>query len=436
MKRVLILLGAICLFPSVYCEETFVYRAKSIQLTPTQLISAGEILVRGSKIIEVGPTVSRPKGSKVIDWGSFQVYPGLISPGSSLGLAEINALRPTRDEREVGSHTAEIEAWSAINPDSELIPVARANGITHSWVVPMGGTISGISGLIRLEGWGIEEMTVRKSVALHLWWPGQGLATKFKTQSVADKKPKALKEQDKERKRSLVELDEFFNRGEAYAKARQTKDLKVGKNPTWEAMLPFLNAEMPIVIHAEDARQITSALDWAKKRQYEIILSGAKDSWKLAERLAEEEVPVIFRHIFTAPPQSHQPHDLHFRAPGILAEAGVRVSIGLRLGAWAAANQRNLPYYAAQANAYGLSRADAIASITRNPARLLGMQDRLGTLEKGKDATFIACDGDLLDLRTQVVDMRIEGKRVSLASRHTRLRERYLNRPNPYRKQD
>ena len=153
MKRVLILLGAICLSPSVYCEETFVYRAKSIQLTPTQLISAGEILVRGSKIIEVGPTVSRPKGSKVIDWGSFQVYPGLISPGSSLGLAEINALRPTRDEREVGSHTAEIEAWSAINPDSELIPVARPME-SHTMGYPNGGTISGISGLIRLEGWG------------------------------------------------------------------------------------------------------------------------------------------------------------------------------------------------------------------------------------------------------------------------------------------
>ena len=436
MKTWAILVGCLCMIQKGSGKESFVYRAKSIQLSPSQRISPGEILVQGSRIIAIGSTVPRPQKLKIIDWVSYQVYPGLISPGSSLGLAEINALRPTRDEREVGSHTAEIEAWSAINPDSELIPVARANGITHSWIIPMGGTLSGISGLIQLQGWGIEEMTLRKTVALHLWWPGQGLSLSFKTQSSPANKPKSIEEQDKERKKRVEEVDEFFNQGEAYAKARQAKDLQIGINPTWEAMLPFFNAKIPIVIHAEDARQITSALDWVKKRNYNMILSGAKDSWKVAERLAADQVPVIFRHIFTSPSQRNQAHDLHFRAPGILAESGVRVSIGLRLGAWAAANQRNLPYYAAQAHAYGLSRADALASITLNPAKLLGMEDRLGTLEKGKDATFIACDGDLLDLRTQVMDMRIEGREVSLASKHTRLHQRYLNRPSPYRKKD
>ena len=141
------------------------------------------------------------------------------------------------------------------------------------------------------------------------------------------------------------------------------------------------------------------------------------------------QVPVIYRHVFSAPPQTNLAHDIHFRAPGILARAGVELSIGLRLGAWSAANQRNLPYHAAHAIPLGLKRKDALASITIHPAKLMGVHSQLGTLEKGKDATFIACSGDIFDLRTSVKHMRIAGKGVDLSSRHTRLFERYQKRP-------
>ena len=150
-------------------QDSFVFRAKKIQATPDLVYQPGEILVRESKIIRIGESIPKPKNHKFVDWSEYEIYPGLISPGSSLGLAEINAIRPTRDEREVGTHTPEIEAWTAVNPDSELIPVARANGITHSLIVPMGGTISGVSGLIALDGWGIEEMAINPKVALHIW---------------------------------------------------------------------------------------------------------------------------------------------------------------------------------------------------------------------------------------------------------------------------
>ena len=160
----------------VLAQESLVFRAKKIQASPDLVYQPGEILVRESKIIRIGESITKPKNHKFVDWSEFEIYPGLISPGSSLGLAEINAIRPTRDEREVGTHTPEIEAWTAVNPDSELIPVARANGITHSLIVPMGGTISGVSGLITLDGWGIEEMAIVQKVALHIWWPGQGLS--------------------------------------------------------------------------------------------------------------------------------------------------------------------------------------------------------------------------------------------------------------------
>ena len=162
-----------------------------------------------------------------------------------------------------------------------------------------------------------------------------------------------------------------------------------------------------------------------------MVLSGGQDAWKLADWLAKEKVSVIYHHVFTAPRLRSLPHDLQFRAPGVLAEAGVPLSIGLRLGGWSAAHQRNLPYHAAHAVAHGLSRSKALASITIEPARIAGVANLLGTLEVDKDATFIATSGDLLDIRTSVKHMILAGNEVDLESRHTRLYQRYDNRPVP-----
>jgi imidazolonepropionase-like amidohydrolase len=196
-------------------------------------------------------------------------------------------------------------------------------------------------------------------------------------------------------------------------------------------MLPVIERQIPIMVHANELRQIKSVVQWAKKRSFQIILSGARDSWKVADLLAEEKIPVIYRHLFSAPMHRHSPHDQQFRAPGILAGSRVALSIGLPLGGWSAANQRNLPYHAAHGVAYGLSREKALASITIEPAKACGVAEQLGTLENGKDATFISTSGDLLDLRTSVLKMIIQGKEVSLESRHTRLNARYQNRPKP-----
>ena len=239
----------------ILAQESFVFRAKKIQATPDLVYQPGEILVRESKIIRIGKSVPKPKNHKFVAWSEFEIYPGLISPGSSLGLAEINAIRPTRDEREVGTHTPEIEAWTAVNPDSELIPVARANGITHSLIVPMGGTISGISGLIALDGWGIEEMAIVQKVALHIWWPGQGLSIPNHNSD-----GKSIEEQKKERIKNIEDLDEFFNQAESYARRRlATPKSKTDLNPSWEAMLPFVSQKLPLIIHADEKRQIASA---------------------------------------------------------------------------------------------------------------------------------------------------------------------------------
>ena len=407
-----------------------VYRAKKIQATPTQVFQPGEILVENGKIRAIGKSVKAPNGAKIIEWKDLEIYPGLISPGSSLGLTEISALRPTRDEREVGTHTPDVEAWVAVNPDSELIPVARANGITHAVIAPMGGTISGVSGLISLDGWGVEEMTISKKVALHLWWPGHGISIP-QPNSTGDSKPKSIKEQTEARLQRVREIDEFFNQAEAYRRTKESEPKSFRTVPAWEAMLPAITGNIPIMIHADEVRQIKAGIEWAIKRKYRAVLSGGQDAWKLADWLAKEKVSVIYHHVFTAPRLRNLPHDLQFRAPGILAEAGVPLSIGLRLGGWSAAHQRNLPYHAAHAVAHGLSRSKALASITIEPARIAGVANLLGTLEVDKDATFIATSGDLLDIRTSVKHMILAGNEVDLESRHTRLYQRYNNRPVP-----
>ena len=427
MKRVSITFLAILATSAL--AETVLYKAAKIHVVSGPEISPGQMLVKDDRIVSVGKKVKVPKGAKVVDLGDLSLYPGLIAAPTSLGLTEINAVRATRDDKEVGDYTTDVEAWVAVNPDSELIPVARANGVAHALVVPMGGRIPGVSGLVRLHGWGVENMTVDKASCLHIWWPGMSLDARPKEELSDPSKRKSLEEQDKARRLQITYLDEFFDDADAYAKAKASNEPDFAVVPAWESVLPVLKKDIPIMIHADEARQIKTAVAWAKRRDYPVILAGGRDAWQVADLLAKEKIPLIYHHVFTLPAHDHVPHDVHFRTPGMLVEAGVKLAIGLRPGAWSASNLRNLPYHAAQAAANGLPKEEAIASITLRPAEILGVADRLGSLTAKKEATFIAVDGDLLDIRAQVKRMWIGGEEVSLESRHVRLYEKYRNRP-------
>ncbi|MFP6899522.1 MAG: amidohydrolase family protein [Opitutales bacterium] len=422
-------LGFLAILATSAFAETVLYKAAKIHVVSGPEISPGQMLVKDERIVSVGKKLKVPKGGKVIDLGDLSLYPGLIAAPTSLGLTEINAVRATRDDREVGDYTTDVEAWVSVNPDSELIPVARANGVAHALVIPMGGRISGVSGLLRLHGWGVEEMTVDKASCLHIWWPGMSLDVRPKEQLSDPSKRKSLDDQDKARRLQVTAIDEFFDDAEAYAKSKASKGPDFAVVPAWEAVLPVLKKHIPVMIHADETRQIKTAVAWVKQRGYKAILAGGRDAWQVAELLAKEKIPLIYHHVFTLPAHDYVPHDVHFRTPGMLVKAGVKIAIGLRPGAWSASNLRNLPYHAAQAAANGLPEREAIASITLRPAEILGVADRLGSLAAKKEATFIAVDGDLLDLRAQVKRMWIAGEEVSLESRHVRLYEKYRNRP-------
>jgi len=226
---------------------------------------------------------------------------------------------------------------------------------------------------------------------------------------------------------------EFFQEAAAYAKAREAASKGSARAPevvpAWEAMLPYVHGELPIVIHADEVRQIRAAVSWAGTNRYRIVLAGGRDAAEVAGLLASNKVSVIYEHTFTQPVRDTESYDVHFTTPEVLHQAGVEVTFAIGPRAFDAPTVRNLPYAAAQAVAFGLPEDEALKGLTLYPARLAGVGDRLGSIEPGKEATLFSADGSILDIRANVKHLWIAGKEVGLESRHTRLYEKYRNRP-------
>jgi imidazolonepropionase-like amidohydrolase len=415
--------------------ESILFKNATVFPVSREPIENADLLIENGKIKQIGTNLSA-ENARVIDCAGKQIYPGIIAAATTAGLVEIDAVRATVDAREVGDYTPDVRSWLAVNPDSELLPVARANGITHIVPVPTGSILPGQSGLIALHGWTIEDLAVKTPVALHLFWPSMSLDTTPREGLVDKSKFKSLEDQATERAARLKDLDDFFSEAEAYAKGRPTNI--TDQVPAWEAMLPFLKGEIPLMIYADESRQIKAAVEWSAQRKYRVILAGARDAWMHADLIASNKVPVLFERVFYqssslagTPARDVDPYDIHYKSPALLHKAGVKVAIGLGLGGHSAAELRNIPYVAAQAMAFGLPEEIALKSITLHPAEMLGVADRLGSLEPGKEATLVITNGKILDTRTRVLDVWIAGKQTSLETRHTRLYEKYKNRPRP-----
>jgi imidazolonepropionase-like amidohydrolase len=426
---------------------TLLLRGGIIHTVSGPTLTNASVFVRDGRIASVGETPGDAP-SQTIELNGSHLFPGLVAPTTVLGLTEIDAVRATRDTTDAGDYTPDVYSWVAVNPDSELIPVARANGYTHVQPVPMGGVVCGHSAVITLSGWTVEDFAVKRAAALHVIWPSFTLNTRPKSEFANPDEWKSLEDQVKERDRNLQDIDQFFNEAEAYARLRPhagnaansapvpgegSPRLPVADGrvrvPAWESMLPALRKEIPIFIHADEVRQIRSAIEWAARRGYRVVLAGGRDAWTVADLLATHGIPVAYDEVFTPPSRDTDSYDAHYGAPAVLARAGVKVAFAGGTSRFGASNLRNVPYAAAQAMAFGLPREEAIKGLTLYPAEFLGLEDHLGSIEPGKEATFFVADGDILDIRTQVKRMWIGGNEVSLETRHTRLYERYRGRP-------
>jgi imidazolonepropionase-like amidohydrolase len=380
-------------------------------------IQRGTLVFDAGRITAVGRKVRIPAGARRIDVRGRRVYPGLINAYSNLGLVEIGAVRATRDYSETGSVNPNVKAEVAVNPDSELIPVTRSGGVLLSLSAPTGGLISGTSAVIQLDGWTWEEMTLRAPVGMHVQWPGMRPPAHWKASL---SKPESTTSRDA----ALARLEQTFADARAYRIARTAGGADAPDHPLdarWEAMLPVLEGKLPLVVTADEIQQIQAAVAFAERQQVKLILLGGYDAPHCAALLKKHDVPVIVSEVHRLPRRRDEPYDAAYTLPERLRAAGVRFCIA----AGSTSNARNLPYQAATAAGFGLPPDEALKAITLYAAQILGVDDRVGSLEVGKDATLIVTDGDPLETPTHVERAFIEGRQVDLSDRQKRLWQKY-----------
>jgi imidazolonepropionase-like amidohydrolase len=396
-------------------------------------IEDGTVVIRDGKIAAVGASVEVPAGAQVIDGKGLQVYPGLFDPVTQMGLSEISAVRATVDSTETGAYNPDVVAATAVFPSSEHIPVTRAAGITEVLTVPdsggfdsggSGGVIGGQASAIHMAGWTINEMTIKRSVAMVVSWPQMETRSFDFTTFTIKNKPFSEAKQDYEKQ--VNELTDYFDRARHYAQAMghggpadYQRDLKL------EALAPVVRGQLPVLVFADRARDIRNAVEFCDKQKLKMILAGGEEAYKVKDLLRSKGVPVILRPTLTLPEDEDDPYDRLLSQPAELAAAGIKFAFGSFDNSFA----RRLGQQAANAVAYGLPYDEALKAVTLYPAQIFGVADQVGTLETGKVANIIVTNGDPLELTTDVKYLFIRGERTSLDNRHLRLYEKYLNRP-------
>ena len=399
------------------------------------VIVNGRMLVQAGRIIAIsGPDGNLDsKGAEVVNLAGKHVYPGFVAANTVLGLTEISAVRATNDFAEVGSLNPNVRALVAINADSELITVTRANGVLAALSIPQAGAaglITGTSALVQLDGWTWEDMSLDPAVALHVTLP----AMRFNAELFPPPLDTRLVELKKQTALRLKALEDAFDHAAAYRKARiaATSAEPAKLDTRWESMLPVLEGKRPLFVGADDVAQIRYALGFAERYGVKLVIVGGSDAWRLAEVLRERRVPVIIAGTHKLPRRRGDDYDAPFTLAAKLAKAGVTYCIARNASGFAAAHERNLPYEAATAAAFGLDRNEALKAITLYPAQILGVADKLGSLESGKLASFFIADGDPLEATTNIERVFIQGREVDLSNRQTKLNEKYREK---YRRQ-
>ncbi len=384
-------------------------------------IANGTIVFDKGKIVSLGASANIPADAETIDVTGKHIYPGLISADTVLGLTEISAVRSTIDFAEAGQVNPNARAATSINPDSELFPVTRANGILTALVAPEGGLLSGQSAVVRLDGWTPEAMTIRSPAAMHVRWPEMRLNRNPRA-------PKSVEDQQKDIDKNLKTIRDTFEIARSYWQAKKNPAPDFKTDPRWEAMMPIFDGKLPVFVHAESVAQIEAALAWAKEAQLKITIVGGHDAWRMADQLKATDTPVIIGMATAIPPRRDDPYDSQFGNAAKLQAAGVRFCIARAGRESEAPHERNMPFEASMSAAFGLPKDEALKAVTLYPAQLLGIADQLGSLETGKAATLIVTNGDPLDFPTNVQAAYIDGRKIDLSSRHTRLRDKYLEK--------
>ena len=416
MKNKFLLSTLLILFAFMLrAQQTMVIiEGATIHLGNGKIINNGYLGFSDGKIILCDSQMNAMyKNAHLINAKGKHIYPGLICMNTFAGLNEIDEARATHDYREVGSINPNVRAMIAYNTDSKIIPTIKSNGVLLMQVVPQGGLVSGTSSVMKTDGWNWEDAVYKTDDGVHINWP------ELINYNFAAGINETMKQMlDKE----LLAIDELFEQAFQYSKMAKPEVTNI----RLEAMRGLFNGTKNLYVHVNSSKGIISSINFTKKYSgIKMVLVGAADSYKLKELIKENNIPVVLTNIHRLPQRANEDVDQPFKTPFELMQAGILVAIG-HTGSW---ESRNLMFNAGTAAAYGLTKEEALMCITENPAKILGIEKHCGSLETGKDATLIISSGDVLDMKTSVVEQAfINGNEIDLDNQQKELNKKFTKK--------
>jgi imidazolonepropionase-like amidohydrolase len=401
-------------YPAPAQKETITLTNATIHVGNGQVISNGNVVLTNGKITEVGTTTST--GGKIIDCKGKHIYPGLILSSSEIGLVEIPSVRATNDVTELGELNPSIRAITAYNTDSKVTNTLRPNGILLANIVPDGGLISGSSSVVQLDGWNWEDAAYQMDNAIHFRMPSLLARTRSRgfggpQQPLVDPVKRGLEQ--------VENVKIFFREAKAYL-AEANHD---NTNLKYEAVKGLFSKKQKLFIHCNIVKEMLLAIDFVKEFGFDVVIEGGVDSWQIADLLKQNNIAVVLGQLHSLPTMVDDDIDQPFKTPALLQKAGVLFCIN---DDDENSRNRNLPFNAGTACAYGLSKEEALTAITLNAAKILGIADKTGSVETGKDANIVVSDGDILDMKSNNITYAfIQGRQISLDNKQKQLFERY-----------
>lgn len=405
-------------------SESILISGVTIHIGNGKTINNGAIGFENGKITFVDEVskIESSKFSKTIQANGKHVYPGFIAVNTTLGIGEIDAVRATNDNSEIGGFIPHIRSLVAYNAESKVIETMRPNGVLMGQIVPRGGYISGTSSVVQFDAWNWEDAVIKADDAIHLNWPRSYKAGRWWLGEDPALKP------DKDYTKNIEKIKMFMEQAKAYLKTKSEV-----KNLPYEAVRGLFDGNQKLYINANNTKEITDAINVANKLGVKkIVLVNGINAHKVTNILKEHNIPVIIQRPHSLPNNEDDNVKLPYKIAKILSDKGIMVTLS-NMGDMERMNSRNLPFYAGTCAAYGLDKEKAVQLITENAAKILGIDSFTGSLEIGKDATLFISEGDALDMRTNnISNAFIQGREISLESHQTKLWNRYSNK---YKKQ-
>ena len=401
-------------------SERIALRGATIHTVTKGVVENGTIIFEAGKITAVGANITIPPGTKIVDVTGKHIYPGLIDAYSTVGISEIGAVDMSNDVNEVGDFNPNVRTDVAVNAESRHIGTSRSQGVLTTLTTPGGGLISGMSSAMALEGWSWEEMSLESAAALNVNWPNPSQSGGGRFGGGGG--PAGGNQPTYEAR--VQQLKNYFAEARAYRDAVAAGE-KVRTDARYMAMIPALDRKIPVVVSANGTSQINDAITWAKQENLRLIIRGGDDAIYVADRLRAENVPVILTSTMDAPNRDHEGYDAAYSRAAKLHKAGVKFAIS---GGAGSLYTDRLPYEAGVAVAFGLPEEEAIKAVTINAAEFMGLSDRLGSLEPGKQATFLITTGTPIDTRSNILQAYIQGREIDMLDIQKHFFEKYMEK--------